>query len=51
MPGMEARAPERTETRSGLAASPKALPVSSSTTASAAAACCFSSAGYCCELA
>ena len=35
MPGMEARAPERTETRSGLAASPKRLPVRVSTVSSA----------------
>ncbi len=31
MPGMENLAPERTLTRSGLAASPKPLPVSAST--------------------
>ena len=35
MPGIEARAPERTETSSGLSASPKRLPVSVSDAASA----------------
>ena len=36
MPGIEARAPERTETSSGLASSPKLRPVSLPTWASAA---------------
>ena len=37
IPGIETRAPERTETRSGLAASPKPFPASLSTFASAEA--------------
>ena len=36
MPGMEARAPERTETSSGAATSPKVAPTALPTTASAA---------------
>ncbi len=36
IPGIETRAPERTETRSGLSGSPKLLPVSASTFFSAA---------------
>ncbi len=36
MPGIEARAPERTETSSGAAASPKVAPTARPTCASAA---------------
>ena len=39
MPGIEARAPERTETSSGLSRSPKVLPVMRPICASAAATC------------
>ena len=41
MPGIEARAPERTETSSGLSLSPNLLPVMRPTSASAAFTCCF----------
>ena len=45
MPGIEARAPERTETSSGLAGSPKTWPVSVPTWASAASTWSTRSAG------
>ncbi len=45
MPGIEARAPERTDTSSGLAASPKRAPTIFSIAASAASSCGFRSAG------
>ena len=45
MPGIEARAPERTETRSGFPASPKVLPAILPTWASARATSSFSSGG------
>ena len=47
MPGIEARAPERTETSSGFFVSPKILPVSLPTCASAFSTCAFRSFGYC----
>jgi hypothetical protein len=50
MPGIEARAPERTETSSGLATSPNSLPVISSTLARPTLTCSVSSAGYCLPL-
>jgi hypothetical protein len=46
MPGMDTRAPERTDTSSGLAGSPKRLPTASSTRASASATSARSSSGY-----
>ncbi len=46
MPGIEARAPERTETSSGLLASPNFLPVMRPTSVSAASTWAFSSCGY-----
>ncbi len=46
MPGIEARAPERTDTSSGLAGSPKRIPTSASIRASAASTWSFSSSGY-----
>ena len=45
MPGIEARAPERTETSSGFSASPKFLPAMRPTSASAASTCGFRSFG------
>jgi hypothetical protein len=45
MPGIEARAPERTETRSSRSGSPNRRPVTSPTLSSAAATCASSSAG------
>jgi len=45
MPGIEARPPERTETRSGFFESPNALPVSLPTWSSAFSTCAFSAAG------
>ncbi len=45
MPGIEARAPERTDTSSGFAGSPKLLPVRLSTLARAASTWPSSSAG------
>ena len=45
MPGIEARAPERTETSSGLLASPKPRPTIFSTEASAFSTSSFSSGG------
>jgi len=45
MPGIEARAPERTETSSGFLASPNLRPTIFSTLPSAAATCAFNSAG------
>jgi len=50
MPGIEARAPERTDTSSGLPGSPKVLPVSFSTVARPVRTWSFSSAGYCFSL-
>ena len=47
MPGIEARAPERTDTRSGLLLSPKVLPVMRPTAASAFSTCALRSFGYC----
>ena len=47
MPGMEARAPERTETRRGFWASPNFLPMSPSTRARFASTSAASAAGYC----
>ena len=47
MPGIEARAPDRTETSSGLAASPNALPVSFSTVARPTVTWSFRLSGYC----
>ena len=41
MPGIEARAPERTESRSGLAGSPNACPVWRPTSATAASTCAY----------
>ncbi len=46
IPGMELRAPERTDTRSGSSGSPKLLPIIFSTLANAVSTCCFSSLGY-----
>ena len=51
MPGIEARAPERTETSSGFATSPNVLPVISSILARPVFTCSASSAGYCLPLA
>ena len=45
MPGIEARAPERTETSSGLLASPNLAPTTFSTAASAFSTSSFSSGG------
>jgi pyruvate,orthophosphate dikinase len=45
MPGIEARAPDRTETSSGLAGSPNTLPVIASTFFRPALTCCARSAG------
>ena len=45
MPGIEARAPERTETKSGFFGSPKPLPVILPTAASAFSTCAFRSFG------
>ena len=45
IPGIEARAPERTETRSGFSGSPKRLPSAFSTRASASATCFLSAGG------
>src|SRR4030095_4152538 len=45
MPGIEARAPDRTDTRTGCSASPKRLPTAFSTRASASATCFFRRGG------
>ena len=45
MPGIETRAPERTETSSGLCLSPKVSPTAASMRCSASRSCAFSSAG------
>ena len=45
MPGIEERAPERTESSSGFFGSPNLLPEDFSTPASAAATCSLSAAG------
>jgi hypothetical protein len=46
MPGIEARAPERTEISSGFFASPNFAPTSFSMVARAVLTCCSRSAGY-----
>ncbi len=45
MPGIDARAPERTDTSSGCSGSPKRLPTAFSTRASASLTCFFSAGG------
>ena len=45
MPGIDARAPERTETSSGFSGSPNRRPTAFSTRASAAGTCSFSPGG------
>jgi len=47
MPGMDTRAPERTETRSGLLGSPKAAPMAFSSFFRASSACFHIPCGYC----
>ena len=47
MPGMETRAPERTETRSGLSGSPKVAPMAFSSFFRASSACFHIPCGYC----
>ena len=51
MPGIEARAPERTDTKSGLLLSPKVFPARRPTAASALTTWARSSFGYCWPLA
>jgi hypothetical protein len=50
IPGMDARAPERTETSSGFFLPPNFRPISFSTRASAARTCASSALGYVCFL-